>query len=121
MSITEETIKVGHTYKLEGPYACTIKVYYVGRFKYTPGIMAPYIEGLDDAFEKINSEPHPIFIGKTDNGWINDTWFTFRDYVTDKLLGDNIVAIYPDDEDYSFRVWCEREGIHRIKEDKEDK
>lgn len=114
MSITEESIKVGDTYKLEGPYACTIKVYYVGRFKYIPGVIAPYVEGLDEDFEKINSDVHPIFIGKTDNDWIKDTMFTFRDYVTDRLLGDNIVAIYPEDEEYGHRVWCEKEGIHQI-------
>lgn len=114
MSITEETIKVGDTFNLEGPYACTITIYYIGKFKFSPGIISPYVKGIDDAFETINSEIYPIFVGKTNNEWIRDTMFTFRDYETGKLLGDNIVAIYPEDEEFSHRVWCEQEAIHKI-------
>jgi hypothetical protein len=118
MSIIEESIKVGDIYKLKGPYECTIKISNIRRFKYSKGMISPYIEGLDEFFDKCDKPSYPIFYGMTDNGWLNDTWFTFRDYITEKLLGDNIVAIYPDDEDYSFRVWNEKEGIHRIETDK---
>lgn len=114
MSITEDSIKIGDTYRFEGPYACTIKIEHIGRFKYSTGIVAPYVKGLDDAYNELTNESHPIFLGKTDNEWIKHTWFTFRDYVTDKLLGDNVIAIYPDDEDFSFRIWCEKEAIHKI-------
>ncbi len=114
MTITEDNIKIGDTFKLDGPYKCTIKIKMITEFKYLPGATAPYIKGLDECYESIKSEPHPIFYGMTDNEWIRDTWFTFRDHTTDKLLGDNIVGIYPDDEEYSFRVWCEKEGIHTI-------
>ncbi len=114
MAITEDNIKIGDTFKLEGPYSCTIKIKLIKKFKYVTGAIAPYIEDIDECYESIQKDPHPIFYGMTDNDWIRDTWFTFRDHVTDRLLGDNIVGIYPDDEDYSFRVWCEKDGIHKI-------
>ncbi len=112
--ITEDTIQIGDIYKLVGPYSCTIKISYITRFVYSTGAIAPYIEGLDDYFEISNKKPYPIFYGKTNDNLINDTWFNFRDNKTDQLLGENIVAIFPDDEEYSFRVWCENEGIHQI-------
>ena len=112
--ITEDTIKIGDIYKLSGPYNCTIKISFISRFVYLTGAIAPYIEGIDKYFETCNKQPYPIFYGKTDDDFIRNIWFTFRDNKTDNLLGDNIIAIFPDDEDYSFRVWCENEGIHKI-------
>lgn len=112
--ITENDIKVGSIYKLTGPYNCTVKIKYIGRCVYLTGAIAPYIEKLDDYFETSNKQPFPIYYGITNDGFLKDIWFNFRDNKTDQLLGDNMVAIFPDDEDYSFRVWCEQEGIHRI-------
>ena len=113
-TINENDIKIGSSYKLEGPYNCSIKIIKISRCVYMTGAIAPYIEGIDDYFVQSNKQPFPIFYGITNDGFLKDIWFTFRDNKTDELLGENLIAIFPDDEEYSFRVWCENDAIHKI-------
>ena len=114
MSITEENIKINDIYQMIGPYNSTVKIKKISNCKFMKGSIAPFIENVDEDYEKINSIQYKIFYGVTNNIWLNDIWFTFRDYKTERLLEDNKIAIYPVDEEFGQRIWMENESIQKI-------
>jgi hypothetical protein len=115
MSITEDNVVVGETYQIiGGEYPCTLKIIHKSRFVFVKGAIAPYIEGIDEHFEKSESNKYPIYLAKSTDPFLNLVWICFRDYKTEELLDENMIAIYPDDEEYGHRVWCENDGIQKI-------
>ena len=122
MSITEDNINVGDIYQIiGGSYPCTLKIINKKRFIFFKGIIAPYIEDIDDEFHNSSNNKYPIYLAKSTDDFLNYVWICFRDYNTEELLDNNTIAIYPNDEEYGHRIWCENDGIQKISHKEEKK